>query len=809
MGSGPGFELECLFLSCVEDQTVMQRKSGMYQSCKLSNKLSKLMNRCKFLTNNLGPLVRVTVVFQVAMLLGIGTGLCETALQVIPKPLEVKESKGSFNLSSNTVILADKNSINLASYTQDFLRMSTGYAFPVKSYADKSRAKPDAIILQQAKLSEDLGVEGYKLSVTQNGVVIRAESQAGLFYGVQTLKQLLPLRIKRREVVKDVGVWTIPCVEITDKPRFEWRGLMIDSSRTFQSVEYLKKTIELMAMYKMNVFHWHLTDDQGWRLEIKKYPKLTRKGARFPTKWNQPESYQGYYTQDEVRDLVAYAQARNITIVPEIEMPGHTLGVLTCYPELSCTGGPFEIHPFTKGPGIHKDIFCAGNEKSFEFLENVLKEVIELFPSEYVHVGGDEAPKHRWRQCAKCQQRIKDENLRNEHALQSYFINRMGKFLEKHNKKFMGWNEILGAGLSEKAAIMSWQGMRGGYSAAKSGRKAVMSPTTYCYFDYSYRSISTQKAYQFEPIPEDFNPKYAKNILGIQANFWSHLDREPHLVDKQLWPRLISIAERGWVERSVRDWDDFSRRLGTQLDRLHMMDVKFYPPNLVGLKLDRAFVDQTTAGVINTSKVMDIHYTLDGSEPTISSPLYTKPIVLKKSTTVKAKGFLPDGRTTQLLTGSYKKQSYRKSAAVAPSKAGLRCEYRLGAFKSFDDISKGEIKQISIQPQIDIPDYAVKSNEKDGSFTLSFTGYVEVPRTAIYTFYIQSDDGGQLFIGDELVVDNARGRSKERSGQIALEAGHHPIKVLYYEGMGGESLKVSYSNSKIPQQQIPEEQLSH
>ena len=351
---------------------------------------------------------------------------------------------------------------------------------------------------------------------------------------------------------------------------------MLDCSRTFQSVEYLKKTVDHLAFYKMNILHLHLTDDQGWRMEIKKHPELTRKGARFSPKYNEPESNQGFYTQTELRDLVKYAQLRGVTIVPEIEMPGHTLEVLVCRPDLSCTGKiPDDIFPFFKGSNITRDIFCAGNDDTFKFLEDVIDEVVDIFPSTFIHIGGDEAPKERWKACPKCQARIKAEGLKNEHELQSYFIRRVEKHINAKGRRLIGWSEILEGGLAPNAAVMDWIG--GGAEATEAGHDAVMSPTSHCYFDYSYKSISTEKAYAFNPVAK-LSPDQAKHLLGIQANFWSHIDREPALVDRQLFPRLISLAERAWSPAETTDWNHFKSRLGAHLPILEKMDIRYYKP---------------------------------------------------------------------------------------------------------------------------------------------------------------------------------------------------------------------------------------
>lgn len=406
------------------------------------------------------------------------------------------------------------------------------------------------------------GIAGYTLDVTPAGVAIAAADPTNAFYARQTLAQLT---VSNR----------VPCVRIVDQPRFPWRGLMLDCSRTFQSLDYLRQTVDRIAAYKMNVLHLHLTDDQGWRIEIRKHPELTRKAARFSPKYGEPDSHQGFYTQAQLRELVSYAAERGVTIVPEIEMPGHSLEVLVCYPELSCTGRiPDDIFPFFKGPGITPDILCAGNEDTFAFLEHVIDEVVAVFPSPFIHIGGDEAPKTRWKACPKCQARIKAERLKDEDELQSYFIRRIEKYILGKNRRLIGWSEILQGGLAPNAAVMDWIG--GADRATREGHDAVMSPTSHCYFDYPYATISPERAYGFEPCA-GLGPYQAKHVLGLQANFWSHIDREPELVDQQLFPRLLALAERGWAPAGVRDWPAFSARLRAQVPRLREMGVHCRP----------------------------------------------------------------------------------------------------------------------------------------------------------------------------------------------------------------------------------------
>lgn len=479
-------------------------------------------------------------------------GEAKAGLNLIPLPVATETKPGPFALTAKTKISTDGPLAETAGIVAQSLRERTGLPLPL------TRQGTIRLVV-----SPRLPAEGYELEVMPKAVILRASTATGAFYGGQTLLQLLASN-------------TLPGVMITDAPRFPWRGLMLDCSRTFQSLEYLHQTIDRMAFYKMNVLHLHLTDDQGWRLEIKRYPELTGKGARFADKWKAPAAHQGYYTQAQMKELIRYAGARGVTIVPEIEMPGHSLAALACFPELSCTGGPFEIFPFAQWPAdATLGEFCAGNAATFTFLTNVLAEVIALFPSRYIHLGGDEVPKDRWKTCTKCQARLKAEGLKDELELQSYLIRRIEKFVNVQGRTLIGWDEILEGGLAPNAAVMSWRGVSGGIAAARAGHPVVMSPTSHCYFDYPYSAIDTLRAYSYEPVPPELDAAQAKSVLGLQANFWSHLDREPDLVDAQLFPRLLGIAERGWSPKDTRDPKDFARRVAAQLTNLDRFAVQY------------------------------------------------------------------------------------------------------------------------------------------------------------------------------------------------------------------------------------------
>ncbi len=480
-----------------------------------------------------------------------------TSFALIPQPVEISYSPGHFTITENTGIFCPSTLEETASLA--------AVQFGINRPLNTGRKKNGIILSVDTSLHR----EEYNLTVRRRKIEITGGSDNGVYYSIQTLRQLTGTEALPSEV---------PCVSVRDFPRFDWRGLMLDCSRTFQSPEYIRKTIDRISYYKMNVLHLHLTDDQGWRIEIKSHPELTEKGAKFHPEYNEPESHQGFYSQDEMKDIIRYAGSKGVTIVPEIEMPGHSTAVLVCYPELSCTGEIADkIFPFFKGPGVTPDILCAGNEETFALIEDVIDEIVEVFPSEFIHIGGDEAPKVRWEQCPKCQKRIRDEGLSDEKELQSYFISRVEKYINSKGRRLIGWSEIIEGGLAPNAAVMDWIG--GAKEATEKGQDVVMSPTSHCYFDYPYKSINSERAYSFDPV-KDLSEEQSGHILGLQANFWSHIDREPDLVDKQLFPRLLSLAERGWSPSSVTDWNSFRKRLEKHLYLLKQMGINIYKDDI-------------------------------------------------------------------------------------------------------------------------------------------------------------------------------------------------------------------------------------
>ncbi len=530
---------------------------------------------------------------------------CEAQISIIPEPTKMEIKTGYFEINSATSILTTRETQSLGDKLVKILAPATGLTLKTKTDTNQ---QTNTIQLKLDKSLATTGDEGYRLTVSSNTVLIEAAEEAGVFYGIQTLRQLLPVEIfdkKRASGVK----WQIPCVVIEDTPRFKWRGMHMDVGRYFMPKDFVKKYIDLLAIHKMNTFHWHLTEDQGWRIEIKKYPKLTEIGAwrketvlgRNTNKYDG-KKHGGFYTQAEIREIVAYAKERYITIVPEIEMPGHSVAALAAYPEYSCTGGPFEVE--TRW-GVKSNVYCAGNDKTIEFLQDILLEVLELFPGEYIHIGGDECPKSRWEKCPKCQARIKAEGLKNEHELQSWFIKQMDTFLTERGRRLLGWDEILEGGLAPGATIMSWRGEKGGISAAKAGHDVVMAPNSYTYFDYYQAQPNNEplaiggflpidKVYSYNPTPSVLSDKEKERILGVQAQLWTeYIPTSSHL-EYMAFPRACALSEVAWTSKEKKEFSEFYERLKTHLKRLDYIEVNYRKPDPIKIMLGNWKSGQTT-----------------------------------------------------------------------------------------------------------------------------------------------------------------------------------------------------------------------
>lgn len=572
-------------------------------------------------------------------------------LALIPQPVAVTQGSGTFSLTSSTVIeiaASDKDAAKVAAYLSQRLSTPTGFSIAVKRVTGFSTGN---IQLQLAAKTQHK--EGYELKVTPQQVLIRADSAAGLFYGVQTLLQLLPKEIESKKQVNNI-TWSVPVVTIKDQPRFGWRGAMLDVSRHFFDKQQVKDFIDDMVKFKFNVLHLHLTDDQGWRIEIKSLPKLTEVGAWRPVRtgrWgntkkpspDEPKSYGGFYTHEDIRELVQYAADRFVTILPEIDVPGHSLAAVASYPELSCTDGNYYVSVGDKIMNWHSKGFsalidntlCPANEKVYTFLDKVFTELAELFPFEYIHMGGDECAKDFWINNPAIKALMKKEGLKDMHEVQSYFVKRVEKILKSKGKKLIGWDEILEGGLPADATVMSWRGMKGGIQAAKLGHKVVMSPTTHAYYDLyqgdplveppTYGMVRLRDSYKFDPVPPGVDEKL---ILGGQGNLWTEQIQNMRHAQYMLWPRGLAVAESVWSPKERKDWKNFIGRVEATFERMDMADTKY------STSMYDPIIKATMAG--NQLKLdmeteidgLDIHYSYDGSFPDNHYPRYTKALLI-------------------------------------------------------------------------------------------------------------------------------------------------------------------------------------
>ncbi|QIP14139.1 family 20 glycosylhydrolase [Spirosoma aureum] len=581
----------------------------------------------------------------VIILLNAGNLLAQSGL--IPEPVSYSRKSGEFILTKTVGISPGSGvSKETVAITQAQIRSCTGLSLAIKKSERSLDLRVDSLQVTQS--------EGYRLQIRPQGISLTGHDEAGLFYGLQSLTQLFSQSKSA----------TLAACDISDYPRFSYRGMHLDVSRHLFPIAFIKKYIDLLALYKFNTFHWHLTDDQGWRIEIKRYPELQQKAAyrtetlighkkELPHRFDG-KRYGGYYTQAEVKDIVRYATQRHVTVIPEIEMPGHAMAALSAYPKLGClkpdgqAGGPYQAATFW---GVFDEVFCAGNDSTFTFLENVLDEVVSLFPSTYIHIGGDECPKTRWKTCSKCQARIQKEHLKDEDELQSYFIRRIEQHLTKKGRQVIGWDEILEGGLSPGATVMSWRGIEGGIEAIRQKHNAIMTPESHVYFDY-YQSLYPEeplaaagytplsKVYGYEPVPADLRADEAVYLKGVQGTAWSEYLTSPDQAEYMIFPRAIAVAEIGWSQRQRRNYPDFLRRLRLQEPMLKRLNVHY--TNRFDELTDTVTVDSNGTVQLTLSTTLPgsiIRYTTNGSAPVPTSPAYTQPLSIKQTSDVKAAVF--------------------------------------------------------------------------------------------------------------------------------------------------------------------------
>ena len=583
----------------------------------------------------------------------------ENQYSVIPQPNELHPVSGNFRFDNSTVFhvssALDKTCSSMIDSLIRQIEVTSGYRMKAEIVEDNEAMPQNGITFS---LNKNIAPEGYELTIDPNDVSVQASDRSGIFYAIQTLKQLMPTAIYGKQAVADAQ-WTLPCVEIKDAPRFGYRGVMIDVARHFFPKEEMKRVIDLMALHKLNNLHWHLSDDQGWRIEIKKYPKLTEIGSirnktMIRKEWDNYDTtpYGGFFTQEEIKEIVKYADERCINVIPEIDLPGHMMAALAAYPNLGCTGGPYEV---SGQWGVRDDVLCPGKEETFTFIEGVLTEVMELFPSKLIHIGGDECPKVRWEKCPHCQARIKKEGLKAnqkhsaEFFLQSYVTARVEKFLNDHGRQIIGWDEILEGELAPNATVMSWRGMDGGIEAARLHHPVIMTPNTYVYLDY-YPTLNTQdeplaiggynpieKVYSLDPVPSALNEDERAYIIGAQGNLWAEYILSSDHLEYMLLPRLAAVSEVQWTQTGNKNWDRFLGSLDHIISVYNEMGVN-YGKHIyeISATYDVPSTDGTVMVTLSTQGDAPIYYTLDGNEPSEQSQLYKEPIQIKENSTLQA-----------------------------------------------------------------------------------------------------------------------------------------------------------------------------
>ena len=595
------------------------------------------------------------------------------SIGIIPLPSTYELKPGTFYITGQSSIGIDKSDPEmtaLANYFNEEISDATGFSLPVNN---------SGTIIFQLGEHKELSEEGYQLSISADQLILSAYKHHGIFNGIQSVLQLLPPEIKSKTVQAD-ATWSINCIEVTDKPQFAWRGLMLDVSRHFFTKQEVKKFIDQMAEYKYNVFHWHLTDDQGWRLEVKSLPRLTAIGAwRAPRVGNwwerEPQlptdslSYGGYYTTEDIREIVEYAQQRYVTIVPEIDIPGHSMAALSAYPEISCTGGPFHVNVGNTFYTEIENSLCAGNEQTFEVLDSVFAEVARLFPSPYIHIGGDECYKGFWEKCPKCKMRMQKEHLKNLEELQSYFVKRVAAMVQKRGKQVIGWDEILEGGLAPEAIVMSWRGMKGGIEAAKQGHSVIMTPTDHCYLDFyqgdptvepnTYSMLRLQDCYKYQLIPDSVD---ASLIMGGQGNLWTESVPHYRQVEYMIWPRALAISETLWTDARLRNWKFFVNRVEQQFERFDRSGVNYarsiYDP-IIYPHWDKE--RQLKIAMKTEIEGLSLFYTFDNTIPDIYSNMYTDTLSIPQNASMLRvaayKGQEQAGRLIDITIDALKKRA--------------------------------------------------------------------------------------------------------------------------------------------------------
>ncbi len=734
---------------------------------------------------------------------------------IIPAPNFYKLTGDSIRINGKVqVIFSNKNYSEKESKSAKILE---------SAFNSKTNQKKTNIKIEFNSDVNSKSKEGYKIKITSSKISVSGKEE-GLFYAVQSLLQLLPNKISSE--IK------LPCVIIEDQPRYSYRGLHLDVCRHFLSVTVIKDFITQMASYKLNNFHWHLTDDQGWRIEIKKYPKLTEVGSKraqtlVGNKFERSpfffdgNPYGGFYTQEEIKEVVKFAEDNYVNVIPEIEMPGHASAAVSAYPNLACF--PDRSYKVVESWGVFEDVFCAGKDETFTFLEDVLTEVMALFPSKNIHVGGDECPKTRWKICPNCQKRIKELGLKDEHELQSYFIKRIEKFLNANGRQIFGWDEILEGGLAPNAAVMSWRGESGGIHAAKLKHPVVMTPEQTVYFDYNQgyspnepltvgRLSTLDKVYNYNPTPVDsLSLEEQKYIIGVQANLWSEYLTSPAKLNYMLYPRIFALAEIAWTETPNKNYNHFiQNQLPYHLEKLEMEKRLYKVPTPFGAEETALIASKYILDLKPTIKDGKIFYTIDGYNPDETANLYQNPITINipkgEYRIIKTIQISESGKRSSINKIIIRNPELKHALVIQPKKNGLKYEYFTGIFKQTQDLEL--VKPVNsgiLEGKISAEKWKTKLERYIG---LKLSGYIFIPETGNYTFSTLSDDGSKLFIDDELIVDNDGIHwMNEAYGAVKLEKGFHKLNISYFDLTGGTTLNCFIQKEGQKKEEINPSQL--
>lgn len=764
--------------------------------------------------------------YKITSLLFICTLLCNLSVSaqqadvkypLIPYPTTLVAGVGTFKVTPATVIvLPGKLFRNESGILNQLFVNSFGKPLKLRSAVDNRhtiRLKYDKSIKAD---------EGYSLYITPRQVTISARTPAGMFMAIQTIRQLLPVNVERAGISPLKSVM-LPAVIIHDEPAYAWRGMHLDVSRHFFSIAYLKKFINILALYKFNKFHLHLTDDQGWRVEIKKYPKLMEQGA-WRTFNNQDSIcmkraadnpdfnldkehiiqrdgktlYGGFYTQVELKNLVAYAAARHIDIIPEIDMPGHMMAAINEYPYLSCDAK----NGFGK---LFSTPICPCLPSTFQFAQDVYSEIMDIFPSKYIHIGGDEVDRSLWAKSEDCKLLMEKEGLKNTAELQSYFINNMERFFNSRGRKLIGWDEILEGGISKTAIVMYWRSWvpNAPIEAAQKGNKVIMTPGNPLYFDAIPDINSIPNVYNFNIIPKGLTSFEAKNIIGAQANIWTEWIPSERRADYMYMPRMTALAEVLWTNQ--KRYASYLQRLKSHYSRLDVLNVHYRLPDLSGFLSSNVFTDQDTLRINKPFDDLTIRYTTDGTLPDANSTALPDALIINQSKNLRVAAFKKDGSMGDVYNLQYQKQAFAEPEMAANVKDGLLCKEYKGAYANTTRIPNTKPDSVFVVQHIEVPKAA-----EAPSFGLKYSGYLNIPQDGIYSFYLTCDDGGVLKIADREVINNDGAHSAiEKSGQAALKRGLHRIALDFVEGGGGYTLKLKYSINGMQPQDIPSQWLKN